>query len=89
MRKLYICCFLQHQIFKGQKSINHDEYCYHRKQFILTSANSYCNFIFFSYTVYYSFHCQLPHCTYDVSLSFFWIALGSRCSPFKRFILVL
>ena len=40
----YIWLFLQHQISKAQKWINHDEYCYHVKQFILSSANSYCNF---------------------------------------------
>ena len=40
---------LQHQILKAQKSLNHDEYCYHIKQFIMTSANSYCN-IHYPYT---------------------------------------
>ena len=38
---------LQHQILKAQKSLNHDEYCYHVKQFILTSANSYYTHILY------------------------------------------
>ena len=45
---------LQHQNLKAQKSLNHDEYCYHIKQFVLTSAKSYCNFhILFIYYVLY------------------------------------
>ena len=52
--KQYICCFLQHQILKVLKRINHVEYCYHVKQFILVSANSYCNFhALFIYSVLY------------------------------------
>ena len=43
---------LQHQILKAQK--RHDEYCYHIKQFVMTSANSYYNFhILFIYYVLY------------------------------------
>ena len=38
-----------HQILKAQKSLNHQEYCYHTKQFIMTSAHSYCN-IHYPYT---------------------------------------
>ena len=53
-RKQYICYFLQYQILKAQKLINHYEYSYHVKQFILASANSYCNFyILFIYYVLY------------------------------------
>ena len=53
-RKKYICCFLQYQILKVQKHINHDKYWYHVKQFTLVSANSYCNFhILFLYYVLY------------------------------------
>ena len=45
---------LQHQILKAQKSFNHDEYCYHIKQFTMTSANSYCSIhILFIYYVLY------------------------------------
>ena len=55
--------FLTISILKSAKTINHDEYCYHVKQFILVSANSYCNFhILFIYYVLY-FHYELPHCT--------------------------
>ena len=53
-RKEYVYCFLQYQILKAQKRINQDEYCYHVKQFILVSANSYCHFyILFRYYVLY------------------------------------
>ena len=48
---------LQHQILKAQKSLNHDKYCYHIKQFILTSANSYCTHVLYfsleSLTLYF------------------------------------
>ena len=44
--------------------------------------------IFFSYTMYYNFHCELPHCTFHVSLSFLLLALESIYCSFKRFILV-
>ena len=77
-RKQYICSFLQYQILKAQKHVNQDEYCHHVKQFILASANLHCNFHFFSYTMYYTFHCELPHCTFLVSLSFLLIARESR-----------
>ena len=79
----YIYCFLQYQLLKVQKRINQDEYCYHVKQFILVSANSYCNFhvIFKYYTL--DFHCELPHCIFHVSLSFLLIALENRCCPFS------
>ena len=43
----------------------------------------------FLYTMYYTFHCELLHSTFHISLSFFLIALESRCCPFKRFIIVL
>ena len=53
-RKQYVYCFLQYQILKAPKRINQDEYCYHVKQFILVSANSYCHFrILFRYYVLY------------------------------------
>ena len=52
MKEAIHMLILQHQILKAQKSLNHDEYCYHIKQFILTSANSYCNFyVLFIYCV--------------------------------------
>ena len=38
-----------HQILKAQKSLNHEEYYYHTKQFIIISAHSYCN-IHYPYT---------------------------------------
>ena len=54
MKKTIHMLILQHQILKAQKCLNHDEYCYHIKQFILTSANSYCDFhILFIYYVLY------------------------------------
>ena len=83
-RKQYICCFLQYQILKAKKHINHDEYCCHVKQFILASATHIVISIFFSYTMYYTFHCELPYCTFHVSLSFLFIALESRYCPFKQ-----
>ena len=54
-RKQYICSFLQYQILKAQKRINHDEYCYHVKQFILESEKLYCNFhiLFICYVLYF------------------------------------
>ena len=70
-RKQYICCFLQYQILKAKKHVNHDDYCYHVKQFILASATHIVISIFFSYTMYYTFHCELPHCTFHVSLFFY------------------
>ena len=36
--------------------------------------------------MYYTFNCELPHCTFHVSLSFSLIALESRYCPFKQFI---
>ena len=52
MKETIHMLILQHQILKAQKILDHDEYCYHIKQFILTSANSYCNFhILFMYYV--------------------------------------
>ena len=81
--------FLQYQILKAQKRINHDEYWYHVKQFILASTNSYCVIsILFLYNTYYTFHCALADCTFHVSLSFLLIAPETRYCPFKRFILV-
>ena len=59
-----------------------------RKQFILESASSYCNVHILSYTIYYTFHFVLPHCTFHISLSFLLMALESRCCPIKPFILV-
>ena len=57
---------LQHQILRSKKSINHDEYCYHVKQFILTSANSYCNFhILFMYYVLY-FPLSNSYCNFHI-----------------------
>ena len=57
---------LQHQILRLKKSINHDEYCYHVKQFILTSANSYCNFhILFMYYVLY-FPLSNSYCNFHI-----------------------
>ena len=32
--------------------------------------------------MYYTFHCELPHCSFHVSLSFSLIALESRCCLF-------
>ena len=59
-----------------QKCINHEEYWFHVKQFILVSANSYFNFhILFRYIMYYTFHCELPHYTVHVSLPFLLIHL--------------
>ena len=53
-KKKCIRCFLQHQTLKSKICINHDGYCYHVKQFILASENSYCNFhILFIYYVLY------------------------------------
>ena len=54
-RKQYLCSFLQYQILKAQKRINHDEYCYHVKQFILESEKLYCNFhiLFICYVLYF------------------------------------
>ena len=48
---------------------------------ILESTNSYRNSIFFSYTMYYTFHCVLLHCISHVSLSFLLIALESMYYP--------
>ena len=56
-RKQYISCSLQYQILKTQKGINHDEYYYHVKQFILASAISYCTFYIF--LIYYVLHFPL------------------------------
>ena len=54
MKETIHMLILQHQILKAQRSLNHDEYCYHIKQFIMTSANSYCNIhILFIYYVLY------------------------------------
>ena len=39
---------------------------------------------FFSYTMYYTFHCELPHCTFHVFLSFLLIVLKTRYCSFKR-----
>ena len=52
--KQYICFLLQYQILKVQKCINHDEYWYHVKQFILASA---CNFfvLVVHYVLYFLF----------------------------------
>ena len=36
--------FLQNQVLKAQKRINHEEHWYQVKQFFLASASSYCNF---------------------------------------------
>ena len=69
---------LQHQILKAKK--RHGEYCYHIKQFILTSANPYYNFhILF---IYYILYFPLGTCTlfFHVSLSFLLIALESMQS---------
>ena len=38
--------------------------------------------------MYQTFYCELPHCTFHVSLSFLLIALESRC-PTKPFIVVV
>ena len=48
---------------------------------ILESANSYRNSIFFSYAMYYTFHCVFLHCISHVSLSFLLIALESMYYP--------
>ena len=37
--------------------------------------------IFFSYTMYYTFHCLHPHCTFQFSLALLFIVLESRCCP--------
>ena len=55
-----------------QKHINHDEYCYHVKQFILESENSYCNFhILFYILSIVNFHTVL----YMFSFLFYWLHL--------------
>ena len=38
--------------------------------------------------MYYTFHCELPHCTFHVSFSFLLIAFESRYRTFMRFVLV-
>ena len=68
---------------KNAKIWNHDEYCYHLNQFILASANFIVISIFFSYTLCYTFHCELTHCTCHVSFSFLLISLESSYCPFK------
>ena len=45
--------------------------------------------MFFSYTMQYTFHFELPHCTFHFSLSFLLIALESKYCPLKQLILVL
>ena len=73
---LHMLFFIKNQILKVQKCINHEEYWFHVKQFILVSANSYFNFhILFRYSMYYTFHCELLHCTVHVSLPFLLIHL--------------
>ena len=72
MKETIHMLILQHQILKAQKSLNHDEYCYHIKQFILTSANSYCNFHILS--IYYVLYFPLGTSTlYFPCFSFFFI----------------
>ena len=61
-----------YNITMSTNRINWNEYYYHVKQFILVSANSYCNFHIFSYTMYYNFHCELPHCTFMFPFLFHW-----------------
>ena len=66
MKETMHTLILQHQILRAQKSLNHDEYCYHIKQFILTSANSYCNFhILFTYYVLY-FPLANSYCNFHI-----------------------
>ena len=66
MKETIHILILQHQILKVQKSLNHDEYCYHIKQFILTSANSYCNFhVLFTYYILY-FPLANSYCNFHI-----------------------
>ena len=74
----HIYCFLQYQILNAQERINYSEYCYHVKQYSVISE-----IILFSYTMHYTFHCELLHCNFQISLSFLLIALESRYCPFK------
>ena len=70
MKESIYMLILQHQILKAKK--RHGEYCYHIKQFILTSANPYYNFhILF---IYYILYFPLGTCTlYFPCFSFFLI----------------
>ena len=70
MKESIYMLILQHQILKAKK--RHGEYCYHIKQFTLTSANPYCNFhILF---IYYILYFPLGTCTlYFPCFSFFFI----------------
>ena len=65
MKEAIHMLILQHQILKAQKSLNHDEYCYHIKQFILTSANSY-----YAHVLYFRLETST---LYFPCLSFFFI----------------
>ena len=65
MKETIHMLILQHQILKAQKSLNHDEYCYHIKQFILTSANSY-----YAHVLYFRLETST---LYFPCLSFFFI----------------
>ena len=87
MKETMHMLILQHQILKAQKSLNHDECCYHIKQFIMISANSYCNIhiLFIYYVLYFPLWTST---LYFPCFSFFLlIALESRCCLFKRFTL--
>ena len=71
---------LQHQILKAQKSLNHDEYCYHIKVYSDISKLVLYSCIILSIG---NFHTVL-----SVFVFFLLIALESRSCPFKGFILV-
>ena len=83
MKETIHMLILQHQILKAQKGLTHGEYCYHIKQFILLQQTHIVISIYFSYTRFYTFHWELPHCSFHISLSFLLIAFESRCCPFK------
>ena len=81
--------FLAISNLKSTKRMNQDEYCYHVKQIILASANSYFNFHIL--VVCYVLYFPLRDFTLYFSCRpfFFLIALENRYCPFKQFILVL
>ena len=88
-RKQYTSYFLQYQILKAQKRINHGENWYQVKQSILASVNRYCNFhiLFIYYVLYFALGTFTLY--FPCFPSFLLIALKSRYCSFKLLILVL
>ena len=78
LRNQYICQFYNIKSSKRKKdtastATTYNSLFWHQQTYIIIS-------IYFSYTIYYTSHWELPHGTFHVSLSFLLIALESMQS---------